>query len=55
MKTPCVNICKIDPHTEVCIGCNRYVEEIEVWSVLTDDEKSFIIERLKERKNEKAK
>ena len=31
------------------------VEEIEVWSVLTDDERSFIIERLKERKNEKAK
>jgi predicted Fe-S protein YdhL (DUF1289 family) len=55
MQTPCVNICKIDPHTEMCIGCKRYVEEIEVWSILTDDKRSSIMEGLKERSNETTK
>lgn len=55
MQSPCVNICKIDPHTEMCIGCKRYVEEIEVWSILTDENRSSIMEELKERSNEKTK
>lgn len=55
MKSPCVNVCKIDPHTEMCLGCNRYVEEIEVWSILTDDERSSIMNKLMERSNEKTK
>lgn len=55
MITPCKNICKIDPHTEICIGCNRYVEEIEVWSILTDDERSCIMEKLKDRTDDESK
>jgi predicted Fe-S protein YdhL (DUF1289 family) len=55
MITPCVKICKIDPHTEMCVGCKRYVEEIEFWSGLTDEERFAIMIKLMERTNEKAK
>lgn len=54
-NSPCVNICKIDPHTECCIGCNRYIEEIEVWQTLTDLSRQDILRQLKDRGNEKAK
>jgi predicted Fe-S protein YdhL (DUF1289 family) len=55
MKSPCVKICKIDPHTEMCIGCKRYMEEIEVWSILTDENRCCIMEEIKERSNETTK
>lgn len=49
ISTPCVNICKIDPHTECCIGCGRMVEEIEVWGLLTELDRQAIMRSLKER------
>ena len=55
IKSPCINICKIDPHTECCIGCKRYIEEIENWLYLTDLEKRSILARLNGDKDEKAK
>jgi predicted Fe-S protein YdhL (DUF1289 family) len=39
----------------MCVGCKRYVEEIEVWSILTDENRSSIMEELKERSDEKTK
>lgn len=55
MKSPCVKVCKIDPHTEICVGCNRYVEEIECWSILTDEERASIMDALMERSNAQTK
>lgn len=52
MITPCINVCKIDPHTEMCLGCKRYVEEIEVWRILNDDDRICIMEKLKDRNHE---
>jgi predicted Fe-S protein YdhL (DUF1289 family) len=55
MITPCINVCKIAPDTQVCIGCFRTLQEIAEWSRLTDTERYDIINRLKEKTNEKAK
>jgi predicted Fe-S protein YdhL (DUF1289 family) len=52
MITPCIKVCKIDPHTEICIGCKRYVEEIENWRLLNDEDRLCIMEQLKDRNNE---
>ena len=55
MITPCINVCKIAPDTQVCIGCFRTLQEITEWSRLTDTERYDIMKRLKEKTNEKAK
>ena len=55
MISPCINVCKITPDTQVCIGCFRTLQEIAEWSRLTDTERYDIMKRLKEKANEKAK
>lgn len=49
MITPCTNICKINPNTGLCIGCNRTIEEIAGWSQMTEDERKKLMENLKTR------
>lgn len=51
MKTPCINVCKIAPDTNQCVGCFRTPEEIKNWIHLTDDERTAIIEKLRESSN----
>lgn len=44
--SPCVSICKLDPKTQVCIGCGRTIMEIAAWPQLEERERRAIIERL---------
>jgi|MDSY01.2.fsa_nt_gb predicted Fe-S protein YdhL (DUF1289 family) len=39
IKSPCVNVCKIDYESGYCIGCNRTTEEITNWSSFNDSQK----------------
>lgn len=50
--TPCINVCKIDQYTEMCVGCMRYIDEIKIWSILDDVKRLDIMSKLKDRKNE---
>jgi predicted Fe-S protein YdhL (DUF1289 family) len=45
--SPCQNVCKIE--NDVCIGCFRTLSEISVWSRLSDDKRTKIMESLKKR------
>ena len=29
--SPCISICKNDPHTGYCLGCARNTEEKKIW------------------------
>ena len=49
ISTPCINVCKVHVNTQSCIGCKRTLEEIKVWSLLTDVERWYIMNSLKER------
>lgn len=50
MRSPCINICQIDPKSRLCIGCYRSLDEIAAWSRLTDQERELIMARLPERR-----
>ena len=52
IKSPCVNICKVDSETRLCIGCYRSIDEISVWKSLSEYEIENIISELESRKNE---
>ena len=45
VKSPCLFICTLE--SDVCIGCKRTKEEISKWSKYTDEEKTIVIERIK--------
>ena len=47
IKSPCVDVCKIDPESRVCLGCNRTIEEIANWRSLNDSEKKKILTKVK--------
>ena len=49
IKSPCINICSLDPNTNLCLGCGRSVEEISNWINLSKEEKKTLI-KLKKNK-----
>jgi len=39
VPSPCINVCRIDETTHLCVGCLRTLDEIAAWSVFTDSER----------------
>lgn len=40
--SPCINVCNMNPHTGLCSGCYRTIDEIAAWSTMSDDEKRAV-------------
>ena len=49
VPSPCLSVCVMDPQTEVCAGCWRSLEEIGVWSRISDEAKRQVWHRIKQR------
>lgn len=49
MDTPCVNICYIDPKTQLCEGCGRSLEQIGRWREMSAQERREIMAKLQNR------
>ncbi len=47
--TPCVNLCKLDGISGLCVGCGRTRAEIAGWKKMTEPEKLAIMRMLAER------
>jgi predicted Fe-S protein YdhL (DUF1289 family) len=45
MKSPCISLCKLI--NGVCQGCFRTSQEISHWSKMSNDQKEYILNRLK--------
>ena len=46
-ESPCIDVCKIDPESGLCIGCKRTIKEISSWGYLNIDRKKSIIRKIK--------
>ena len=55
VKSPCIDVCKIDYESGYCIGCNRTIEEITNWSILNDQQKKKILTKVKSKNTSKQK
>lgn len=44
--TPCISVCKIDPVTQICIGCKRTLEEVRDWTSFSSQQRLEIMQRL---------
>jgi len=49
ISSPCIQVCKIDPETNLCDGCGRTVDEIRDWRRLEESERLEIMGGLRER------
>ncbi len=49
VPSPCLSVCVIDPQTEMCAGCWRSLEEIGVWSRISDEAKRQVWQRIQQR------
>jgi predicted Fe-S protein YdhL (DUF1289 family) len=36
VPSPCISVCRIDASSGLCVGCQRTLQEIAVWSTLDD-------------------
>jgi len=50
IETPCIQICKIDAASGLCIGCRRSLNEIAAWGSLPPDRRREIMAALSTRR-----
>lgn len=44
--SPCIGVCTIEPHTQVCTGCGRSTLEIRSWKEYSQEQKLKVMQRL---------
>ena len=47
--SPCTQVCRMDPVTNLCVGCGRTLSEIADWGSMSDAERAAVREKLPER------
>ena len=45
VESPCVRVCTLDDAGRVCLGCFRTLDEIGMWSQLTDNARRLVVEQ----------
>ena len=50
VPSPCNSVCRMDPHSGWCLGCQRTLAEIAAWSTLDDAGKRRVWQLLSERR-----
>jgi predicted Fe-S protein YdhL (DUF1289 family) len=52
--SPCINVCTLDVATGLCQGCFRTLEEISLWSRVSNDQRLDILAAVALRREERA-
>lgn len=42
-ESPCINVCRMDAASGLCIGCRRTLDEISGWSRASEAERQAIL------------
>jgi predicted Fe-S protein YdhL (DUF1289 family) len=50
VKSPCINVCRMNSRTGCCEGCFRTIDEIAGWSQFPAEEKRAVLARLTSRR-----
>jgi predicted Fe-S protein YdhL (DUF1289 family) len=49
LSTPCVNICRLDPASGLCLGCGRSLDEIARWSETSEAQRLILMAEARAR------
>lgn len=55
IPSPCINVCRMHPHTGWCEGCLRTIDEIAAWSSMDDVAKRAVWKLLPQRRAQAAR
>lgn len=50
VRSPCVNVCEMDPETQLCRGCFRTQDERDWWPAYTDEQQREVLRRCDRRR-----
>lgn len=50
LASPCINLCKMDAQSGLCLGCRRNIDEITRWSRSDDAERALILAAVARRR-----
>ena len=50
VASPCINVCRMDAQTGLCVGCYRTIDEIARWSAQGHDEKIAVLTHVEARR-----
>ena len=54
VSSPCIKVCVVDGHTDICLGCGRTLPEIASWGRKSEPERLAIMAALPERMKAKG-
>jgi predicted Fe-S protein YdhL (DUF1289 family) len=49
IESPCVKICTLDVHSELCLGCGRTIYEIGHWTLMNAEQRRHVMAELPAR------
>jgi len=52
VKSPCVEVCRMDPAEDVCVGCWRTLDEIARWRDMNDAEREVVLFAVAKRRRD---
>jgi predicted Fe-S protein YdhL (DUF1289 family) len=53
VRSPCIGVCVLDPTWgQMCVGCHRFLIEINNWMYYDEKEKAQVIERISSLRDE---
>ncbi|CAM3370437.1 DUF1289 domain-containing protein [Paracoccus nototheniae] len=47
--SPCIKLCRIDPVSDLCLGCWRRLDEIAAWGTMTPEARRAVMAELPAR------
>ncbi len=50
VSSPCINVCKMDANSGLCVGCFRTLDEITAWSRSDDNTRNEILAAVAQRR-----
>ena len=52
VPSPCVNVCRMNPHTGLCEGCLRTLDEIAHWGTASEENKRAVWSEIARRRQD---
>ena len=49
IKSPCINVCRIDNDSGLCVGCCRNEHEVFNWIYFSKEQKKITLSKIKKR------
>ena len=50
VSSPCINVCRMDARSGLCVGCFRTIDEITAWSRCDDFTRNEILAAVAQRR-----